>query len=193
MPSIMKQKIFAFGLSLLLTGFVLSSSAQKNNDNIFSRGSVTVNAGVGISAYYLNKPVNNDVATKIALEVGAFNAGTGVLSFGLELGGAFTPEGDYYGYNDYRARMFVAGFRTAWHYSNWKVDRLDTYAGANLGVGFKHWDYNRGPVHETKKKTVFYPRGFVGASYYVTPKFGLNVEAGYDITYIQGGVVFKLN
>lgn len=189
----MRQKIFAFVLTFLISGFVLSASAQKYRGNIFTRGSVTVNAGVGISAYYLDKPVNDDIATKIALEVGAFNAGPGVISLGFEVGGAFTPEGDYYGYRDYRARMFVAGFRTAWHYANWKVDRLDTYAGINLGVGFKHIDYNYQSDHHNKNKTVFYPRGFVGASYYVTPKFGLNVEAGYDITYIQGGVVFKLN
>jgi len=188
----MKQKFFALGISLLMMSLVLTVSAQRGSDNIFSRGSVTFNAGVGLSAYYLNKPVNNDVATKAALEVGAFNAGTGVISLGLEIGGAFTPEGDYYGYSDYRARMFVVGLRSAWHYANWNVDRLDTYAGINLGVGFKHWDYNSGPAHKTNTKTVFYPRGFVGASYYVTPKFGLNVEAGYDITYIQGGVVFKL-
>lgn len=189
----MNQKVLSFALTLLISGIALSSSAQRNSDNIFKRGSVTFNAGVGIAADYQNKPVNNDIATKIALEFGAFTAGPGTISLGLELGGAFTPEGDYYGYHDYRSRLIVAGLRSAWHYSNWKVDRLDTYAGINLGVGFKHWDYNTGPVHHNKKETVVYPRGFVGASYYVTPKFGLNVEAGYDVTYFQGGVVFKLN
>ena len=33
---------------------------------------------------------------------------------------------------------------------------------------------------------------FVGASYFVTPTFGFNAEAGNDITAFQAGIVFKL-
>ena len=36
------------------------------------------------------------------------------------------------------------------------------------------------------------PGIFVGASYFVTPAFGFNAEAGHDITDIQIGVVFKI-
>ena len=82
------------------------------------------------------------------------------------------------------------GGRSAWHYG-WKVSGLDTYAGLSAGAGFHHYDYNNGSRYENDDVIPVFG-GFVGASYFFTPSFGVNVEAGYDITSLQAGVVFKL-
>lgn len=58
----------------------------------------------------------------------------------------------------------------------------------SAGVGFHNYQYNKnGKVKQSETILVF--GGFVGASYFITPSFGLNVEAGYDITQIQGGII----
>jgi hypothetical protein len=85
----------------------------------------------------------------------------------------------------------IAG-RSAWHYG-WDVRGLDTYGGISAGLGFRHREYNNGNTPYSNNDVIAAPGVFVGASYFILPKFGFNAEAGYDITDFQLGVVFKLN
>ncbi|HTD39932.1 MAG TPA: hypothetical protein VK671_04870, partial [Mucilaginibacter sp.] len=81
--------------------------------------------------------------------------------------------------------------RAAWHYG-WLVRGLDTYGGVSAGLGFHHYEYDN-PNFYSHDSVISVPGIFVGASYFVTPTFGFNAEAGRDITNVQIGVVFKLN
>lgn len=182
-----------FSAILIGLGITLSatSSAQSNKGDVnpFQKGTVTFSAGVGIGNEYNSNYYNSAYGTKAVIEVGLWQAGPGVISLGGQAGGTFSNGGRPH-FDDYRARTFVVAGRSAWHHG-WNVRGLDTYAGLSAGAGFNRFTYNKnGIIKQNEVVPVF--GGFVGASYFVTPSFGFNVEAGYDITQIQGGIIFKL-
>jgi hypothetical protein len=185
----MKKQIFIstilIGLGL---GFSSMSFAQNKGPVTPVRvGSVILNIGVGIGTDYKNRYYNSAFGTKAALEFGLWQAGPGVITLGPEVGGSFSNGGYYDGY---KSNTIVVAGRSAWHYG-WKVKGLDTYGGLSAGIGFHHYEYrNNNDYAKSDASPVF--GGFVGASYFVTPTFGFNAEAGYDITQAQVGIVFKL-
>lgn len=186
-----KKLITATALSLALLGSVFTTEAQSKKNMItpFRKGTTTFNLGVGVGSNYKND-YNSAFGTKAALEMGIWPAGPGVISLGVEAGLTTSNNSRRYYRDDFNARTFIAAGRTAWHYG-WKVPGLDTYAGVSAGIGFYHYDYyynNRYNYNDV------FPAfgGFVGASYFFTPGFGVNAEAGFDITAIQGGLIFKI-
>ena len=183
-----KQNIISailFGIAISLTTI---SSAQRREAVIpMEKGSITFNAGVGMGTEYQSDYYNSAFGTKAALEVGLWQAGPGIITLGVEAGSSFSNGGSL---DNYKTSTFIAAGRSAWHHG-WNIKNLDTYAGLSAGVGFHNYQYNKnGKVKQNEVIPVF--GGFVGASYFITPRFGLNVEAGYDITQIQGGIIFKL-
>jgi len=174
--------------AILLFTILGTASFSYAQETPFRKGSVTANLGVGVGTNYNDS--RNAFGTKGTLEFGIWPAGPGVVSLGIEAGATFSSKNDSYLYNDYRSHTIVVAGRSAWHYG-WKVNRLDTYAGVAAGVGFRHYDYNNGKHYENNDAVPVFG-GFVGASYFFTPAFGVNVEAGYDVTSLQAGVVFKL-
>ncbi len=189
--------ITAIILCCILGTTVVSNAQKKGQVTPFRKGTVTVNLGVGIGADYKGDyryyNSGNGFGTKAALEFGIWQAGPGVVSLGAEVGGTFS-NGNSKKYNDFRSRTIVIAGRSAWHYG-WKVSGLDTYAGVSAGAGFHHYDYydyNNSQKYYENDDVIPVFGGFVGASYFFTRSFGVNVEAGYDITHLQAGVVFKL-
>lgn len=152
-------------------------------------GSVTVNGGIGAGSYYNGDYYNAPFGLKAAIEWGLWQAGPGVITVGGEFGGSFSS-GGYANYNNYSSRTIVFAARAAWHYG-WQVRGLDTYGGVSAGLGFHRYHYEN-PNAYTYNSVIAVPGIFVGASYFVTPTFGFNAEAGHDITDIQFGVVFKI-
>ena len=184
-----KQNIISpilFGIAICLT---IVCNAQSPVEPV-KKGSVTFSAGVGIGNEYNSNYYNSAIGTKAAVEAGLWQAGPGVITLGAEVGGTFSNGGGPATFDNYKAHTFVIAGRSAWHHG-WNVRGLDTYAGLAAGAGFNQFTYNKnGMVRQNEVIPVF--GGFVGASYFITPSFGVNVEAGYDITQIQGGIIFKL-
>lgn len=175
-----------FLMMLLFASQFTMAQKRTSESQVFDKGTVTVSLGVGSGIDYKNVNDNATFGTKAALEVGIWQAGPGVISLGAEIGGAFSSGGKY---NDFRSSTLVVAGRSAWHHG-WKVKRLDTYAGISAGVGFHHHDYNNGnSVKLDQVIPVFSP--FIGASYFFTPSFGANIEAGRNINAIQVGLIFK--
>jgi hypothetical protein len=178
-------------ITAILLGSALSlttvSNAQSPVEPV-QKGSVTFSAGVGVGNEYNSNYYNSAIGTKAVIEVGVWQAGPGVITLGGEFGGTFSKGGRL---EDYKARTLVVAGRSAWHHG-WNVKGLDTYAGLSAGAGFNQFRYNDGgTIKQNEVVPVF--GGFVGASYFVTPRFGFNVEAGYDITQLQAGIILKLN
>jgi hypothetical protein len=153
-----------------------------------SLGSLTFNAGIGAGAYYDGDYYNSPFGIKAAIERGMWEAGPGVVTLGGEIGGSFS-NGGYY--TNYHSSTVIVAVRAAWHYG-WDVPGLDTYGGVSAGLGFHHYSYNNNTDY-SHSSVIPVPGIFVGASYFVTPSFGFNAEAGHDITDIQIGIVLKLN
>lgn len=153
-------------------------------------GSVIANVGIGVGSPYEGDYYNSAFGIKGAIEWGLWQAGPGVVTLGGEAGGSFANNGDRY-YTNYGAHTIIFAARAAWHYG-WLVRGLDTYGGVSAGLGFHHYEYDN-PNLYSHDSVIGVPGVFVGASYFVTPTFGFNAEAGHDITDVQIGVVFKLN
>ncbi|HTJ14257.1 MAG TPA: hypothetical protein VL547_19595 [Dinghuibacter sp.] len=177
-----------------LLGGATAVTAQRHGgggENPVQTGTVILNLGVGTGADYGNYYYNTPFGTKAAVEVGIWQAGPGVITLGGEIGASF-GDGGYHNYDGYKAHMIGVAGRAAWH-NGWNVPGLDTYGGVSAGLAFRHYQYDDGAggTYDHNSVTPF-PGIFVGASYYVTPNFGFNAEAGYDITNVQVGIVFKL-
>lgn len=178
-------------ISAILFGLALSLTAISNAQSPVSpveKGSVIFNAGVGIGNEYNSNYYNKALGTKAAVEVGMWQAGPGVITLGVQAGGTFANGGTL---DNYKAHTLIVAGRSAWHHG-WNVKGLDTYAGLSAGAGFNQYSYNKNEDRIKQNEVIPVFGGFVGASYFITPSFGFNVEAGRDITQIQGGIVFKL-
>jgi len=193
------KKVCLLGL-LAIGALTISNVARaQKSSNIMEVGTTTVNIGVGVgrssygsygvygSGYY---GYGTGFGTKAAVERGMWELGPGVLTLGAEVGAAFSNAS----YNSYKSNIIIVAARSAYHFG-WNVDKLDTYGGVSLGPGFRSYNYTDQQVSNkyTKHDVVVSPGIFVGASYFFSPNIGVNVEAGYDITQIQGGIIFKLN
>ncbi|MEO6313570.1 MAG: outer membrane beta-barrel protein [Chitinophagaceae bacterium] len=182
-------------LSILAIGALTiigqDATAQKNTTGAFEVGTTTLNIGIGLgrNPYGGGGPgfsYGTGFGVKAAIERGMWQIGPGVLSLGLETGGSFSNAN--YASDKYHRNILIIAARSAYHFG-WNVPKLDTYGGVSAGPGFRSEGYSGNKVHDV----VFAPGIFVGASYYFSPNIGVNVEAGYDITQIQGGIIFKLN
>jgi hypothetical protein len=151
-------------------------------------GSVFLNLGIGVGADYEGDNSGTAFGFKASAEFGLWQAGPGVITLGPELGGSYSNNSYYHNYSSYSANTFVIAGRSAWHYG-WDVPGLDTYGGFSAGIGFHHYAYEG----YANNSTIPVFGAFVGGSYFISPTFGFNAEAGYDITNFQVGVVFKLN
>lgn len=178
----------ALFLVVALAANFISNAQKRTNDNIFDKGSVTANLAVGVGNNYNDS--RSAFGTKAALEFGIWQAGPGVVSLGAEVGGTFSSKSNFDERNDFRSRTIIVAARSAWH-NGWGVENLDTYAGVSAGVGFRHYDYNRNSHFEDDDVIPVFGV-FAGASYFFTRGFGVNIEAGHDITSLQAGVIFKL-
>lgn len=191
-----KITFFAVVAAVFCTCITKESIAQsrKRSNNVngivtpVRVGSVTLNLGMGIGSEYKNDYYRSPFGIKGAVEWGLWQAGPGTITLGVETGASFSNGGYYY--DDYRSSTAIVAMRSAWHYG-WKVRGLDTYGGFSGGAGFHHYGYRHNDdINHNEVIPVF--GAFVGASYFVSPQFGFNAEAGYDITNFQVGVIFKL-
>jgi hypothetical protein len=196
----MKKIKTILGIAALAAITLVSNkaSAQKTNANSFGEGSLTFSIGAGLGrdpygggglGYYgasYGYAYGSGIGVKAVIERGMWQLGPGTLSLGLEAGGAFSTSGGY------KSNIIIVSPRAAYHFG-WNVDKLDTYAGPSLGPGFRSYDYYVTSNTHATNHTVFVALGFfVGGTYYFSENIGVNVEAGYDITEIQGGIIFKL-
>ncbi len=175
------------------------ANAQKSSDDIMQVGSITANLGVGLGNGYAGTyssgysgSFGTGLGVKLAVERGCWQLGPGVLTLGLETGGSFSNGHSLYNNSGIKSSIFVIAARSAYHFG-WNVPNLDTYAGLSAGAGLRTYDqldinYNTTKVHNT----VPVLGGFAGASYFFGSNFGVNVEVGNDITYIQGGIILKI-
>ncbi|MCX6304795.1 MAG: hypothetical protein NT040_07495 [Bacteroidetes bacterium] len=154
-------------------------------------GTWIVNAGAGSGTHFFGNGVGVGPALKGSFETGMWDLGPGVITLGGEATISFFSQ--HYGIDNWNESWvnFIFGARGAYHYG-WNVEGLDTYGGIPLGIGFcaHGWDHHAGNYGYTP----VYPYGgiFFGASYFFTKTFGVNGEVGYNSTYANIGVVFKL-
>ncbi len=153
-------------------------------------GTWVVNAGVGPGTHYFGNGIGFGPAIKASFEVGMWDLGPGVITLGGEA--AFSYFSHHYGdgWNESWAN-FIFAARGAYHYG-WDVEGLDTYGGIPLGIGFCGHGWNHNAGHSGYTPVYPYAGIFFGASWFFTKTIGINGEVGYNSTYANIGVIYKL-
>ncbi|MDP1622983.1 MAG: hypothetical protein Q8M08_11670 [Bacteroidales bacterium] len=185
------QKAISIGAFILFFGSFFSLPAFSGGPlDPVRLGTWVINAGVGPGAHYFGNGVGFGPALKGSVEKGMWDLGPGVITLGGEVGFSFFSHRYGNGWNESWVN-FIFAARGAYHYG-WDVEGLDTYGGIPLGIGFcaHAWDNQPG----SRGYTPVYPYAgvFFGASYFFTKTIGVNGEVGYNSTYANIGVVYKL-
>jgi len=155
-----------------------------------SRGSWLLNFGFGPGVPVFGNGAGFGPAGKIAFETGMWELGPGVLTLGGEAGFSFFAHKFGEDWRETWVNMMF-GARSAYHYG-WEVRGLDTYGGIPLGIGFCANRYDDQPGHDNAFPVYPYLGFFFGASYFFTNKIGVNGEIGYNSTYANIGLVFRI-
>jgi hypothetical protein len=181
--------------SLILSSLILLLSfpafSQKGPVDPMLAETWHLNAAFGAGTPFFGNGSGFGPAAKFSFEKGMWEVGPGTITLGAEL--TFSYFWNSYG-NGWHENWFnmIAGARSAYHYG-WKVKGLDTYAGIPLGFGvcMNSHDADEGYHNPTP----FYPYFgvFFGASYFFTKEFGVYGEFGYNSTYANLGLVFRLD
>lgn len=189
----MKNRIFSLILFVLIVSSVNVFPQPANRPvNPVSQGDWILSFGIGPAASYYSGS-GSGPGFQIAFEKGVWKGGPGTITMGGEFGFSFIARTyPHYKYSWFTTIMAV---RSAYHYG-WNVKGLDTYGGLALGFRFLSFndEYYDG-WEDGYNPPSFGPHfgGFIGASYFFSPKVGLNGELGYNINFAQIGVIFKLN
>lgn len=182
----MKTKILLTFIGLTLI------AATRLNAQTFKNGDFDINAGIGLGyTYSLYSGVSSWPALVVSAEKGFKDlSDIGVISIGGSIGFKhISYSAANWSWND----LYVGG-RGALHLTNIKVDKLDLYGGASLGLRFYTYPDVVYPYYTIEKKThtsVFFGI-FGGGKYYLTDKIAVFGELGYDVAWLKLGVTFKL-
>lgn len=174
----------------------------------FEKGSNFITLGFGLDPYGKVPKYaagNNYKKTALGPIILAYEYGlTEKLGIGrIGLGGAIAQSfytgksyytNNYYEYKSNRSRTSLA-LRAAYHF-DFGIDKMDVYAGIGGALHiYSDTDRTDNPNDlNYNKKSVSIGGGpsiFGGIRYLFTNKFGVYAEAGYDISALNGGVVFK--
>jgi len=184
-------KIRTTFIILALLAISFTSLAQKGPISPMKEDSWILNVSFGAGTPYFGNGDGFGPAAKFSFEKGMWKVGPGVITLGAEV--TFSYFSNYYGEGWHENWFnFIAGARSAYHYG-WNVRGLDTYAGIPAGFGF--CAYNHDQAEGFHSPMPFYPYFgvFLGASYFFTPEFGIYGEFGYNSTYANIGLAFKLD
>jgi hypothetical protein len=153
-------------------------------------GTWIVNGGIGPGAHYFGNGAGFGPALKGSFEKGMWDLGPGVITLGGEA--TFSFFSHHYGQDWNESWInFIFGARGAYHYG-WDVEGLDTYGGIPLGIGFCIHTWDDHPGNSGYQPVYPYAGIFFGASYFFNKSIGINGEFGYNSTYANIGVVYKL-
>jgi len=187
-----KQLIFRYALiamTILSTGRL--AYAQKGPMDPMDVDDMQITAGFGAGTPFFGNGHGFGPAAKFTFEKGMWQVGPGVITLGAELTFSYfwNNYGDGWHENWFN---FIAGARSAYHYG-WGVRGLDTYAGLPLGFGLCMYSHDYDEGYHNYAPVYPYFGIFLGASYFFTKEIGVYGEFGYNSTYANLGVVFKLN
>lgn len=179
---------------LLLFGLSFLTQANGQNKGPMDPMSVddwVINVNLGAGTHPWGNGTGFGPAIKFSFEKGMWQLGPGVVTLGGEA--TFSFFAHRYGNNSHEAWLnFIFGARSAYHYG-WNVRGLDTYGGIPVGIGFSGYTHSDEPGYSNNLPVFPYAGIFFGASYFFTRNLGVNGEFGYNATYANIGVVYRLN
>ena len=191
MKKLMAIAIAMFTLVASVSAYEWKDSWQNYGGGIKEHQFI-VNAGAGINSALFDG--HDIVFPPIELSV-EFTQKIWVLPFGF--GGFFAYDGysdkwEQYGveYAEAVNNLYFGGLIK--YHAQLPVENLDVYARTYLGAKVNMWESvnNVDDKKSSDTKTYFYSEWGIGATWYFSDLFGVNVELGYP-TIVKAGVSFK--
>lgn len=185
----------------LLAMFMLAMS-HVSFGQAFSKGNINMSVTLGASHFwhlrgsYYNpgwgygwgwghrSPVSGNLLFTMEFAPGRYvGAGffAGIGGSALGYGSLNVPVGGFANFHFYQ----LIADKTS---KNIHADKLDIYAGLNIGTGLGFWPGF--PDH--RANAIIFGGPTVGARYYFNPNFGVTAEMGYGKTIFSAGVTFKM-
>jgi hypothetical protein len=197
-----KMKLSVIGLIML---FLLAGKDATMNAQIFDKGTIAVNAGIGVIStirYFPGVSVSRTPVFAFSGEYGIMKLGPGVIGGGIAFGfqtASYTQ--DYYSYfYKYKWSTTMFGLRATYHPDFLRGEKYELYGIVQLSIN--HYGYtfttndpflNSYIYGDHSLNTSFHPYLMVGAKYYFTKNFGVYSELGYDISLIKIGLTLKFD
>lgn len=170
---------------------LLASSQITVKAQAFENGSMVANAGLGFGWYNYSYGfgVSSFPALSLSLEKGVKELDFGVLSIGGIAGfkhGSWKGFGIDGSYND-----IVVAARAAVHIDLLKMENVDTYGGAALGIRAHNENY---PYSAYVNDDYVRPLWglYAGGRYYFTDKLAGFGEVGFGLGYLTLGLSYKI-
>jgi len=179
-------------MMIIFTAMILLTNPANSQGKLdpVRLGTWVLNGGVGPGTHFFGNGAGFGPCLKASFETGMWDLGPGVVTLGGEASFSFFSHHYGNGWNESWIN-FIFGARAAYHYG-WDVEGLDTYGGIPLGIGFSAHILDEHPG--SSGYTPVFPYGgiFFGASYFFTKSLGVNGEVGYNSTYANIGVIYKI-
>lgn len=173
----MKKLVFA----------IIAICAMQVSNAQVEQGNVLLSLGVGISPSFYSG--GGYTSTTPPIEVAGEYAVTDAITAGLFAGyaGAEFRSGAF-GF-DYS--YILGGAVGNYHFVN--SEKFDAYGGVKLGYLSISADAvgTTNPAFTSEASGILYG-GQLGARYWISEAIGLNVELGYGVATLRGGITFKL-
>lgn len=191
MKKLMAIAIAMFTLVASVSAYEWKDSWQNYGGGIKEHQFI-VNAGAGINSTMFEGHTATFPPVEVSVE---FTQKIWVLPFGF---------GGFFAYDGYLDKETVEGYEYAEAVNNLyfgglikyhvqlPVENLDVYARTYLGAKVHMWeaDNNYTNKKSSDPKTYFYSEWGLGATWYFSDLFGVNVELGYP-TIVKAGVSLK--
>lgn len=191
MKKLMAIAIAMFTLVASVSAYEWKDSWQNYGGGIKEHQFI-VNAGAGINSALFDG--HDLVCPPLELSV-EFTQKIWVLPFGF--GGFFAYDGSFDkktvnggDYEEAINNLYFGGLIK--YHAQLPIENLDVYARTYLGAKVHMWeeDYEYSDKKSSDTVTSFYTEWGIGATWYFSDLFGVNVELGYP-TIVKAGVSFK--
>jgi hypothetical protein len=181
-------------LLIIFAFFFLTISQSTVKAQHFQDGDFVANLGLGFGWYGYGYGTTSFPAIILSMEKGV----TEVQNVGpLSIGGVVTYKHANYNYTsvyDWTWNDIVVAVRGALYYDLFKVEKLDTYGAAALGLRFESWNhYDFAGVKASNTYTHGLLALYLGARYHFSDRFGAFAEVGYGYGYLNLGLSYKFN
>jgi hypothetical protein len=185
----MKKSILTLAIALFLFGANVAQSSAQSGDNVFEKGSLVANLGIGLGGTMYGTGYGMKVPPlSLSAEYGIVDnliksTGQGAIGIAPNIGYSS------YGWGDWSFNNLLLGVKGNFHYQF--VPKLDTYVGLHLGYNIVSWDNDDGLLDNTAGSDIYWAT-VIGARYYFTNSFAVMAELGYGISWLNVGVALKL-
>lgn len=158
--------------------------ANTLNAQAYEQGSKVLNLGVGVGGRY-----SLGISASGSFEIGIWPTGDfGIIGLGVMTGYRVATEA--FVLYDATYTEFAVAPRGTYHFTIIPVENLDVYAALQLVFGFENTNYDSDLINDTSQTRV-YPAAIAGARFYFSDSFGVFAEAGYNLSYLTGGVALS--